>query len=114
MANLIVESVRPDQTGVATGMNTVMRTLGGAFGSEVAASILAARIVHGHPTETAFVVAFAVCTGALVASLIAGIAIPSRRARAEQRDGSQAGAAAHAHAKVPTVGNAPVVERLQG
>ena len=42
MANLIVEAVRPDQTGVATGMNAVMRTIGGAVGGQVAASILAA------------------------------------------------------------------------
>ena len=38
MANLIVEAVRPDQTGVATGMNAVMRTIGGAIGGQVAAS----------------------------------------------------------------------------
>ena len=42
LANLIVEAVRPDQTGVASGMNTIVRTIGGAIGAEVAASILAA------------------------------------------------------------------------
>ena len=42
LANLIVEAVRPDQTGVATGMNAVMRTIGGAIGGQVAASLLAA------------------------------------------------------------------------
>ncbi|MFL5843847.1 MAG: MFS transporter [Solirubrobacteraceae bacterium] len=83
MANLIVESVRAEQTGVATGMNTVMRTLGGAFGSQVAASMLAASVVADHPTEGAFVGAFLLCTGALVASLVAGAIIPSRAARAE-------------------------------
>jgi len=41
LANLIVEAVRPDQTGVATGMNTVMRSLGGSIGSQVGASIIA-------------------------------------------------------------------------
>ena len=44
MANLIVEAVRADQTGVATGMNAVMRTIGGAVGGQVAASILAASL----------------------------------------------------------------------
>jgi hypothetical protein len=29
MAKLIVDSVRPEETGVASGMNTVMRTIGG-------------------------------------------------------------------------------------
>ena len=44
LANLIVEAVRPDQTGVASGMNTIVRTIGGAIGAEVAASILAATV----------------------------------------------------------------------
>jgi EmrB/QacA subfamily drug resistance transporter len=83
MANLIVDSVRAEETGVATGMNTVMRTLGGAFGSQVVASMLAASLVANHPTEGAFVGAFLLCTGALVASLVAGAMIPSRAARAE-------------------------------
>jgi EmrB/QacA subfamily drug resistance transporter len=83
MANLIVESVRAEETGVATGMNTVMRTLGGAFGSQVAASMLASGFVNGQPTEGAFVSAFVMCTGALAASLVAGLLIPSRAARAQ-------------------------------
>ena len=29
MATLITEAVRPSETGIATGMNTVMRTVGG-------------------------------------------------------------------------------------
>src|SRR5204863_9812612 len=41
MANLIVQNVRAEQTGVATGMNSVTRTLGGAFGGQVAATLLA-------------------------------------------------------------------------
>ena len=41
MANLIIENVGPEQTGVATGMNTVTRTVGGGFGG--AATALAPR-----------------------------------------------------------------------
>ena len=37
MANLIVDAVRPEQTGVATGMNTVMRSLGGSVGAQIGA-----------------------------------------------------------------------------
>src|SRR6478609_458974 len=52
MTNLIVEAVRPDQTGVATGMNAVMRTIGGAIGGQVAASILSATLLaDGLPSE---------------------------------------------------------------
>src|SRR5262249_60297158 len=34
MANLIVEAVPAEQTGVATGMNTIVRTIGGGGGGE--------------------------------------------------------------------------------
>jgi EmrB/QacA subfamily drug resistance transporter len=34
LGNLIVQAVPPHQTGVASGMNTVMRTLGGALGGQ--------------------------------------------------------------------------------
>ena len=44
MANLIVENVRQEQTGVATGMNAVTRTLGGAFGGQLAATLLAGNL----------------------------------------------------------------------
>ena len=51
MANLIIENVGPTQTGVATGMNTVTRTVGGGFGGAVTASILAGTVgVSGYPT----------------------------------------------------------------
>ena len=44
MANLIIENVGPAQTGVATGMNTVTRTVGGAFGGAAIASVLAGTV----------------------------------------------------------------------
>ena len=42
MSNLVVEAVRRTQTGVATGMNANVRTIGGAIGSQIVASIIAA------------------------------------------------------------------------
>ena len=47
MANLIVQNVRQEQTGVATGMNAVTRTLGGAFGGQLAATLLASNLGAG-------------------------------------------------------------------
>src|ERR1051325_6460532 len=44
MANLIVEAVPGNQTGVATGMNTIVRTIGGAIGSQVSAGIVTATV----------------------------------------------------------------------
>ena len=82
LANLIVEAVRPDQTGVATGMNTIVRTIGGALGAELAVSILAANVVTatGYPSKHGYTVTFAI--GAAVVA-VAVFASPSSRAEAD-------------------------------
>ena len=38
LGNLVVQAVPAYQTGVASGMNTVMRTLGGALGGQISAT----------------------------------------------------------------------------
>jgi EmrB/QacA subfamily drug resistance transporter len=81
MANLIVENVRQDQTGVATGMNAVTRTLGGAFGGQVAATLLAGSLAaSGLPTNHGFSLAFGMCVIALVGALVFAFAVPRRHA----------------------------------
>jgi EmrB/QacA subfamily drug resistance transporter len=81
MAKLIIDAVRPSETGVATGMNTVMRTVGSVLGGQVGAAIVSAdTITHTHvPAESAFVAAFWV--SAAVAIVGAGLArlIPANR-----------------------------------
>jgi EmrB/QacA subfamily drug resistance transporter len=82
MPKLIVDAVRPTETGVATGMNTVVRTVGGVIGAQVGAVLLAANHAPGTsvPTVTGFVDAFWVgAAGALVAALAAVFARPRRR-----------------------------------
>jgi len=77
MANLIVEAVRPDQTGVATGMNTVMRSIGGAIGGQVVASILAATLLaDGLPKERGYTLSFVIMAGALAAGVVASLLVP--------------------------------------
>jgi MFS family permease len=78
LGNLIVEAVPPRQTGVASGMNTVMRTLGGAVGAQVAATLIADHARHGVPLVGGFTLAFAFCAGSLIVSVIATLAIPGR------------------------------------
>ena len=60
MANLVVQAVRQDQTGVATGINTIMRSLGGAVGAQISASLLAGHTILGgrFPAESGFSDAF--------------------------------------------------------
>jgi EmrB/QacA subfamily drug resistance transporter len=80
MANLIIESVGPGQTGVATGMNTVTRTVGGAFGGAATASIIADTIGRtGYPSANGYTTAFALCAGALAIGVLVGLLIPQRR-----------------------------------
>jgi EmrB/QacA subfamily drug resistance transporter len=80
MANLIVVAVPADQTGVATGVNTVTRTIGGALGSQIIASILTANVIaaSGLPAERGFTIAFWMGAGVLAIGVLASLAIPGR------------------------------------
>jgi MFS family permease len=78
LGNLIVQAVSPHQTGVASGMNTVMRTLGGALGGQLSATFIAAHIVDGQPAVTGFTQTFVMATGFLLVCLLAGILVPKR------------------------------------
>ncbi|HYV14735.1 MAG TPA: MFS transporter [Conexibacter sp.] len=81
LPNLIVEAVPADQTGVATGINTIARTVGGAFGTQIAASAIAATVIGSAlPTEHGFTVAFAVVTGFLALAIAAALSVPRRGA----------------------------------
>ena len=79
MVNLIIENVGPAETGVATGMNAVTRTVGGAFGGAAVASILAGSVgTSGFPSAHGFTVAFTACAVALALGVVVGLAIPQR------------------------------------
>jgi EmrB/QacA subfamily drug resistance transporter len=79
MVNLIIENVGPAETGIATGMNAVTRTVGGAFGGAAVASILTPTVAAGYPSAHGFTVAFASCAIALALGVAVGLAIPQRR-----------------------------------
>ena len=109
LANLIVEAVRPDQTGVASGMNTIVRTIGGAIGAEVAASILVASVVAstGYPTRHGYTVTFVMCAAVLAVAVFASILVPSRsRTRAHV-------AALQSPPRPPTSPTGPAARRRQ-
>jgi MFS family permease len=79
LGNLIVGAVPSHQTGVASGMNTVMRTLGGALGGQISATFIAGHVAHGLPTVTGFTETFAMATGFLAVCLLAGWIVPRER-----------------------------------
>jgi MFS family permease len=82
LGNLIVQSVSNHQTGVASGMNTVMRTLGGALGGQLSATFIAAHSAKGQPAVTGFTLTFVMATGFLIVCLFAGLLVPRTRAQA--------------------------------
>jgi hypothetical protein len=81
MANLVVASVPPDEVGIATGINTIMRTIGGAFGAQLVASLLTAKVIAGTPipAEAAYTDAFALAAVASLLAMLAALAIPQPR-----------------------------------
>jgi EmrB/QacA subfamily drug resistance transporter len=87
MANLIVGVVPQSEVGVATGINTIMRTVGGAFGAAVATAILTGNTIAGSaiPAESAYTTAFTMSAVGGVLAIAAALLVPTRaseRARA--------------------------------
>jgi EmrB/QacA subfamily drug resistance transporter len=82
MANLVVEAVPVEVTGVASAINAIMRQIGGAVGAQVAAAIVSASYVAGgrYPAESGFTGAFVMSAIASLVALGVCFAIPSREA----------------------------------
>jgi len=80
LGNLIVQAVEPHQTGAAGGMNTVMRTIGGALGGQLSATFIADHMHGAYPTVTGFTDTFAMATGFLVVCTLGAVLIPHGRA----------------------------------
>jgi EmrB/QacA subfamily drug resistance transporter len=76
LGNLIVQAVPSHQTGVASGVNTVMRTLGGALGGQLSATFIAEHTAAGLPTVTGFTETFLMATGFLVLCFLTGLLVP--------------------------------------
>jgi len=94
IANLIVAAVRPDQTAVASGVNTIVRTIGGAIGAEIGATILAANMLaSGYPDQHGYTVTFLVAGAATALGVVASLFVP----------GSPSAAAISAAAPAPAV-----------
>ena len=79
LGNLIVQAVPPHQTGVASGMNTVMRTLGGALGGQIVATLITNNTApSGLPTVRGFTLSFALEAVFLVIAFVAALLVPTR------------------------------------
>jgi EmrB/QacA subfamily drug resistance transporter len=78
MSNLIVRAVPANQTGVASGMNANIRTIGGAIGAAVMSSIVASQVLRdGFPTKSGYTDGFVFLAAMTVIAVIAAIFIPT-------------------------------------
>jgi EmrB/QacA subfamily drug resistance transporter len=95
MSNLVVDAVPQTQTGVASGMNTNIRTVGGAIGSAVLGSVVTAQLLpSGMPSESGYVHGFAVLTATSTLAAVVALFVPVVRARTHVVAGPQAEAEA--------------------
>jgi len=80
LGNLVVEAVDPHQTGAATGMNSVLRTIGGALGGQLAATFVATHTAaSGLPLVDGFTETFAMAAGCVVVCGLTGFLVPTPR-----------------------------------
>ena len=87
MAALVVAAVPTSQTGVASGMNANIRTIGGSIGAAMMASIVTSQLApSGLPKESGYTIGFAVMAGWLVLAALAGLLIPSVRRLRQMAD----------------------------
>ncbi|WP_405145570.1 MFS transporter [Sphaerisporangium sp. NBC_01403] len=78
LANLVVAAVEPRQTGEATGINTIMRTVGGAIGAQIAATVVASDHLPGTstPAESGYTAAFVMSAIAMGLATLVALAAP--------------------------------------
>jgi EmrB/QacA subfamily drug resistance transporter len=87
MSNLIVQAVPPAQTGVASGMNANIRTIGGAIGAAVTASIVTERLLaNGLPAASGYTKGFAFLAAMTVVAIVAAVFIPTATAAKADAD----------------------------
>jgi MFS family permease len=79
MASLVVQSVPADRTGAASGMNTNLRTIGGALGTAVVSAVVVAS-AHGSalPAHSGWTGAFWTLTGLAVVGAAVAALVPGR------------------------------------
>ncbi|MFC1419407.1 MFS transporter [Streptacidiphilus cavernicola] len=78
MSSLIVAAVPAEQTGVASGMNANIRTIGGSIGAALMASIVTSNAAPGGlPRESGYTNGFAMLAVALGVAAVAALLIPT-------------------------------------
>lgn len=90
MPKLIADAVDVSETGIATGMNTVVRTLGSVIGAQLAITFVASDLIPGTniPAEGGFITALWLGAGAAAIAALFALALPTARRRRERASDS--------------------------
>ena len=87
MSNIIVESVPSSQTGIASGMNANIRTIGGAIGAAVMGSIVTSgSAAGGIPHESGYTNGFAFLFIGSAFATVAAVFIPTAHKKGRDAD----------------------------
>jgi predicted MFS family arabinose efflux permease len=82
MINVIVQAVPPSQTGVASGMNANIRTIGGAIGTAVMTAIVTSHHQpNGIPVESGFTAGFILFAIVAAAAMLVSLMLPRAQPR---------------------------------
>jgi EmrB/QacA subfamily drug resistance transporter len=85
MSNAIIESVPAANTGEATSVNTIVRSVGGSVGSAAVAAVLTSKITaQGVPTDAGFTAGFWLAGGVAFLAFLASLALPAAKRRHDQ------------------------------
>jgi predicted MFS family arabinose efflux permease len=79
MPTILLRSVSDDQVGVTAGMNVNIRTIGGAVGTQIVASVIASGTRDGVGSESAYVASFVVVGFVCLLAILAAVAVPRDR-----------------------------------
>ncbi|MFM9448334.1 MFS transporter [Streptomyces acidiscabies] len=80
MANIVVASVPPAQTGAATGMNANIRTIGGSIGAAVTSVLVTGRLQpSGLPYGSGYTHGFTLLALLCLAAALAALLVPAAR-----------------------------------
>lgn len=77
LGELVIGAVEQQETGAASGINTILRTVGGALGAQLAAVVLASSAgpASSLPTESGYVAAFLAAAGVAALAFVAALTI---------------------------------------
>lgn len=71
-------ALRQTQTGIATSVNAIVRTIGGSLGSAVLAEILTSHAdPHGIAAERVFTTGLWICAAVAAGGVLAALALPA-------------------------------------